>query len=210
MSSMSSMRFSRGVSALAAVAGVAMILASAPARAGDDGAAPIWMGFGSVLGLVKSDNDVQIDYRERGKLVLPPKIALPQPGATAMQANPAWPVDPDVEKAKKEKAAAKEIKNERIGRLKPAIVKPGVPVVVTVSATAGQGPSLAPCANKDPKTGECPQKPGPAWNYNPLTWVGIQKKAPNVLGPEPDRDWLTDPPKGYRAPVEGVGAVADN
>jgi hypothetical protein len=47
-------------------------------------------------------------------------------------------------------------------------------------------------------------------NWNPLTWVGIEKKPQIVLGPEPERDSLTDPPSGYRAPVEGVGVKIDN
>jgi hypothetical protein len=33
-----------------------------------------------------------------------------------------------------------------------------------------------------------------------LNWVGMGKSAA-PLGPEPDREWLTDPPKGFRAPV---------
>ena len=44
-------------------------------------------------------------------------------------------------------------------------------------------------------------------NLNPLNWVGLGKSA-QPLGPEPDREWLTDPPKGFRAPVgphAGVG-----
>jgi len=41
---------------------------------------------------------------------------------------------------------------------------------------------------------------------NPLNWVGAGKSVP--LGPEPDREWLTDPPQGYRAPVEATGQAA--
>ena len=28
------------------------------------------------------------------------------------------------------------------------------------------------------------------------------------LGPEPDREWLTDPPQGYRAPIGPVGQAS--
>jgi hypothetical protein len=38
----------------------------------------------------------------------------------------------------------------------------------------------------------------------------LQKKDAIVLGPEPDRAELTDPPKGLRAPVEGPGAKIEN
>jgi hypothetical protein len=43
-----------------------------------------------------------------------------------------------------------------------------------------------------------------------MSWVGLKKKPPTVLGPEPERQSLVDPPKGYRAPAEGVGAKVDN
>ena len=210
MSSMKAKEFRRAGAIVALAVGLTAGVASSPARAGDDGAAPIWKGIGSVVGLVKGDNEASIDYRERGKLVLPPKLDLPPPGATALWANPAWPADPDLVKAAKAKQEEKETKLVHYGRVVPALVTPGAKMVVTESATAGQGVGNAPCINKDSKTGGCPSKPSPTWNYNPLTWVGLEKKAPTVLGPEPDRDWLTDPPKGFRAPVEGVGATADN
>jgi hypothetical protein len=183
---------------------------STPARAGDDGAAPIWKGFGNVFGVLKDDDEGSIEYREHGKLVLPPKIELPAPGTAALQPGPAWPVDPDVKRARKAKLEEAKPKLVHIGRPGSPLIPQGVPVTVTMGATAGQGPGPAPCVRVDPQTGECPKKPGPTWNYNPLTWVGLAKKPPVVLGPEPFRENLTDPPVGYRAPVEGVGtSVAD-
>jgi hypothetical protein len=47
-------------------------------------------------------------------------------------------------------------------------------------------------------------------NWNPLTWVGLEQKPATVLGEEPEREDLTDPPKGYRAPAEGVGVKVKN
>ncbi len=82
--------------------------------------------------------------------------------------------------------------------------RPTKAAVVTVSATAGQGPGRAARATTGPAT-RAETRPPPSINWNPLTWVGLEKKPPTVLGPEPDRDWLTDPPKGYREPAEGVG-----
>jgi hypothetical protein len=199
---------------LAATFGLAAALASGfavvPARAGDDGSAPIWMGFGNVLGIVKNDNDAEIDYREHGKLVLPPKMSLPPPGSAAIQPDSAWPVDPDVKRARKAAAEEKKPKLVHVGRPGDPLVRPGDPVTVTMGATAGQGPGPAPCVRPDPKTGECPSKPEPKRNYNPLTWIGLAKKPPIVLGPEPYRENLTDPPAGYRAPVEGVGVATDD
>ena len=66
------------------------------------------------------------------------------------------------------------------------------------------------CRTPDPTTGACPEKPAAGGDWNPLTWVGLQKKAPTTLGPEPERESLIDPPKGYRAPAEGVGVKVPN
>jgi hypothetical protein len=206
----------RGLAISAAFA-LALGLAAAPARAGDDGEAPLWVGIGSTLGLdsifgAKSeDKSATIEYRDRAKLVVPPKIELPPPVASPPQANAAWPRDPDVERKRKEKAeAAKPVRvfGEYLRRLPPPVTGD----VVTMSATAGQGPGQASgqrACNSGPGV-VCPTSTPPTINWNPLTWVGLEKKPETVLGPEPDRDWLTDPPKGYREPVEGEGARVAN
>jgi hypothetical protein len=194
-------------------------LSASPALAGDDGEAPIWESVGSIFAPVISlgggaQSKEQIDYRDRGKLVLPPKMELNTPGAAAAAgpSDPDWPRDPDVERAKKEKA-------EKDGR--PPILHRSslhgsesyfgavTPTTkVTTNATAGMGPGHAPC---DPSPGHtCQTETHPSIDWNPLTWVGVQKKQATVLGPEPDRDWLTDPPQGYREPAEGVGVHVDN
>ena len=193
-----------------ALTGGLLSLASAPARAGDDGAAPIWMGITSVFGITDDGSHAQIDYTEHGKLVLPPKMTLPPPGLPKPEANAAWPRDPDVLKQKKAEAEKKEPKYQHV-RIGEPLIKPGDRVtMVTQSATAGGQPGVE-CIKSDAKTGSCQQKYGQtSMNWNPLTWVGLQKKPATTLPPEPDRDFLTDPPKGYRQPVEGVGAVADN
>ncbi len=87
------------------------------------------------------------------------------------------------------------------------LINPGDDVKVTTSAMDRTGPS---CRVPDPKTGECPEAPKMEMNWNPMSWVGLQKKPPVVLGAEPERQSLIDPPKGYRAPAEGVGAKIDN
>ena len=119
------------------------------------------------------------------------------------------PIDPDVVRAKKAKEEAKKSAAFPVGRYEAPLIKPGAVVTVTTTATAGQGPGGGACI-KEGVPVACPEKTGPSWNFNPLTWVGLEKKPGNKLGPEPEREWLTDPPPGYRAPVEGVGAVADN
>ncbi len=205
------MHFSNSVRgrSLLAVAGILLWASSGTtgALAGDDGEAPIWTGIATTVGLAKDPNDVTIDYHERGKLVLPPKMDLPPPGLHSAAADSSWPVEQEVRRAKKAKQAELNayhaIPN---GHLVQPLIKPNSPV--TMDATAGMGPGQALCAHPN-AAGACPEKPSATASWNPLTWVGLAKKPGTVLGPEPDRDWLTDPPQGLRAPVEGVGAVAD-
>ena len=194
----------RGAAACAACA-LWLGLAGAPARAGDDGAAPMWVGFGSIFGLTGTKDDDPIEYRDHAKLVLPPSASLPAPGGNASD-NAAWPRDPDVEQRKKEKAERDNYK------FVPLFMRRSVATthdsVVTVGAKAGQAPGERPCVKAPGQT--CATRTSPSLNWNPLTWVGLAKKDATVLGPEPDRDWLTDPPKGYREPAEGAGVRMDN
>jgi hypothetical protein len=45
---------------------------------------------------------------------------------------------------------------------------------------------------------------------NALEFVGLAKPDEIVAGQEPDRDWLTDPPKGYRLPTANTVATQDD
>jgi hypothetical protein len=205
---MSSLTLGEGRRAVAACAACALWLglADAPARAADDGAAPMWVGIGSIFGLTGNKDQEPIDYRDRAKLVLPPSVSLPPPAAAAVDGSVAWPVDPDVAKRKKAKAEKDNYVFVPLHMRDPHVVSYGAPV--TVGATAGQAPGQRACVNAPGQA--CATRPSPSVNWNPLTWVGLEKKAPTVLGPEPDRDWLTDPPKGYREPAEGPGVQMEN
>lgn len=177
--------------------GIAMVAASAcagPASAGDDGAAPLWVGVSSIftpfLGLGNKDEKEPIDYREHGKIVLPPKIELPPPGAaSAPRSAPDWPVNQEVERKRlKKEEEQKKIAGQGDARLRYTHpFDPNSPV--TIRASDQVLPS-APAKSETSTLG----------NLNPLGWVGLGKSQ-TALGPEPDREWLTDPPTGYRAPI---------
>jgi hypothetical protein len=193
----------------APVVGAAIVLfalAGAPAHAGDDGQASLITGLADSVGLSKHD-DPQIDFRERGRLVLPPKKVLPPPGKSADRAD--WPVNVETLREKRRKQTEDNDPSARtVAARDYVLLKPGQEAKVTTSGFDGSaGPS---CRVPDPKTGDCPKAPKPEMNWNPLTWVGLEKKPATVLGEEPEREDLTDPPKGYRAPVEGVGAKVNN
>lgn len=195
-------------SAVVALALTSASFVSSSARAGDDGAAPLWQGIGSIFspiigfsGFGGGDKPPPINYREHGKLVLPPNTDLPPPGSSAT-ADPAWPVDQEIVRRKALKEEGKKtiagVGDARLRYTHP--FPPNEPVTVRSVTPDGQ---TVKCE------GSCGSDSSVLSNLNPLKWVGMGKSNA-ALGPEPDREWLTDPPKGFRAPVEPVAGSAKN
>ena len=179
----------------------AVLSGATAARAGDDGAAPLWVGIGSIfgdLGLSPWHNEEPppIVYREHGKIVVPPKLDLPPPGQRLGADSGDWPVNQETQRKKVEKELAKKaIAGQGDARLRYTHAFPNAPVTVRA---ADQTDPATTCPN-----GKCDSSTGaPSMlsTLNPLNWMGMGSKN-TALGPEPDREWLTDPPKGYRAPV---------
>ena len=183
------------------------VFGAGAARAGDDGAAPLWVGIGSIFGMKNNDNQALIHYRERGRIVLPPKMDLPPPKTAS--ANSDWPADQEVVRARALRADRNLPSPYRSANMRrPSSLN--ATGAAMVSATSGAGPGGGACL-KDGHVTPCPDAgaaapAGKEMNLNPLSWIGLQKKPMTVLGPEPPREFLTDPPKGFREPVEGVGA----
>jgi len=200
----------RGIHGLALAGAVALAICASPvspALAGDDGQAPIWSGLGGLVGFGgSSHNDERIDYHERARLVLPPKMTLPPPAPAAAQRTAAWPLDPDVVKARKEKQdmldilkAQSDLAAMRSGdRLSPDQLR-------SDHSAPGQPKTANHCAAQSNTRG-CDWVPF----RNALEFVGLAKPDTIVAGQEPDRDWLTDPPKGYRLPTANTVATQDN
>jgi hypothetical protein len=188
--------------AIVALALISAGLVSSSAWAGDDGDAPLWKGIGSIFGPFigfGGEKPPPINYREHGKLVLPPNTELPPPGASAT-ADPAWPVNQEIARKKALKDAGKnEIAGVGDARLR---YTHGFPAnePVTVRAVDPDGQPVK-CE------GACGSTSSTLGSLNPLNWVGMGKSA-TALGPEPDREWLTDPPKGFRAPVAATTSAA--
>jgi hypothetical protein len=197
--------------ALASAAVAMLAVAAAPAFAGDDGQAPIWTGLGNVVGLTGltggKDKEAAIDYRERGRLVLPPKMTLPQPMSPDATKTAAWPVDQDVAKVRREK-------EERLNSLKSQSDLGAKRDGHRVSPDELRSDRLAPgvgrsasgnCSAANMRDTGCGQIPF----RNVWEAIGIVKADEVVAGQEPDRDWLTDPPKGYRMPTANTVATFD-
>jgi hypothetical protein len=198
--------------AISAAGALWLVGAAQPALAGDDGQAPIWTSLGSVLNFGNDTLEPDIDYRDHARLVVPPKLDLPAPAARPSASAANWPRDPDVEHFKKLKAEAHAntphvtalVRDKNLNRDQVYSSAD----VVTTPYTAGMGPSQRKCMAGP--GGSCDSKPSPSINWNPLTWIGVEKKPQTVLGPEPERESLTDPPIGFRAPAEGAGVKIDN
>jgi hypothetical protein len=199
-------RLTRRLTATTAVgAALAAALVVTPARAGDDGVpfdTQILRNIMGGLGLQRGD-EPQIDYHERGPLVLPPGKDLPPPQADAsVVANPAWPKDPDIARAKAEaefertRNVEAEIDLEQNQHMRPDQMVPG--------ARTNRA-ALRPAARKTSSTGERRMSP------NELGYKGDMFSLKNMFGStdardiphftgEPERAALTDPPPGYRVP----------
>jgi hypothetical protein len=195
-----------GHARLLALAGAVSVIMGAsairPAFAGDDGYEPIWSGLGGIIGLTTKGRDPTIDYRERARLVLPPKMDLPTPVSADAEKTAAWPLDPDVERERKEKADRLSILGLQSNA---AVQRDGHRLTPNqLRADRSTPGNTDRCAHQNHQA-NCGAIP---FN-NILENFGLAKADDVVAGQEPDRDWLTDPPKGFRVPTQSMSAQSD-
>jgi hypothetical protein len=212
-------KFSRA--ALCAAFGIVLVLAGGTAVfAGDDdddGDLPdtkFIKGLLRGIGL-RNGQEAGIEYKERPPLVVPPSRDLPPPVAAGSLAvtNPAWPADPD----EKKRAAARKAKAER---------KPFDPYK---AADALRPSELAAGRTNNPgvKSGDgpdhSPEMTPSQLGYTGGLWSSITGLGKTFSGEkdvetatfvhEPPRNYLTDPPRGYRTPSAsqpyGINAKAE-
>jgi hypothetical protein len=177
---------------LAALACGAFLLAGAPAQAQSGGV------FDSMLGLLglKSDEQPNIEYRERAPLVVPPQIKLRTPEPPAAARTAAWPNDPDVARRAAEEKYRKTPMGERPDRkyLEGELRKPGdIPGGRTYGKTPTEPRPFVVEGSLAESGWVSPDK---------LRAMGPKAQEQSVLvaGEEPPRRYLTDPPAGMRVP----------
>jgi hypothetical protein len=155
------------------------------------------------LGL-KRDGSAAIDYQQRAPLVIPSGRTLPPPekAGASLENNPAWPVDPDVKRAKAEAKAEREASGNpddvllREGRpLRPNEMTPGPKPRNTQKASAGAYES-SPYGYGNPSK---PSELGDKGNIFTRMFGGDKEEVANFTG-EPPRASLTAPPPGYQTP----------
>ncbi len=182
--------------------GVGLVMAAGPLRAADDEdeddktfEEKIIEGIMRGIGGTNMENR-GIEYRERSPLVVPPKLDLPPPAATAAEVKaPNWPKDPDEQRRKAAVAARKKENKD-----------PSQSARLLTPAELAVGKTAAPA-----RTNNDPVQPGvtnsPLLSPSQLgfnggllgMFKGNQSESTEFKG-EPPRDTLTAPPTGYQTP----------
>ena len=167
----------------AALLGASLARAQAPQE--DTNPVNSMLGF---FGMQFDKDKEEIDYRARAPIVVPPRLDLPNPKQVAHNAD--WPKDPDIE-ARRHAAAAAQ-------RPAPQIT-PNTRVELSQRELDGNRRALPTAGPPD----ECQAGAGtPICLYTP--WKILQSMAgggkPDTVEPgvEPPRNYLTEPPAGYR------------
>lgn len=157
----------------------------------------------NVIGLGRDSEDKpDIDFRERPRLVVPKGNELPPPVAGSRNRAANWPVDPDVRRRREAEIAARAPRDLNAQfRANPQLS----------AEELKQGRSAGP--SKNPEV--CPTR------RNGMPDCGVEESAFNIKkvfslgakeeeakpGVEPTREYLTEPPVGYRAPKQVVKAT---
>lgn len=189
---------------LAAVAaGIGLVMAAGPVRAGDDGddeddktfEEKIIEGIMQGLGGTNMENR-GIDYRERSPLVVPPKIDLPPPSSSAEAKVPNWPKDPDEQRRKEAVAARKKANKDPIEASR--VLMPNELAQKSTGKSTGGESVDQPGGNPGTNAILSPDQLGYKGGFSGL-FGGSKTETAQFKG-EPTRESLTQPPPGYQTP----------
>jgi hypothetical protein len=136
-----------------------------------------------------------IDYRERSPLVVPPKLDLPPPAASADVKAPNWPKDPDESRRKAAIAARK--KENKDPREASRVLMPSELNQRGAKSTGGESVDQ-PGGNPGATAILSPSQLGYSGGFSGL-FGGSKSETAQFKG-EPTRDSLTQPPSGYQTP----------
>ena len=193
---------SRALRFAAIALGIGLVMASGPVRAADDEdeddktfEEKIIEGIMRGVGGTNMENR-GIEYRERSPLVVPPKLDLPPPAATAAEVKaPNWPKDPDEQRRKAAVAARK--KDNKDPTQAARVLTPEELAKGKTAATSRSGNDpVQPGVSNSPLL-----SPSQLGYTGGLTGMfGGNKTETAPFKGEPTRDSLTQPPVGYQTP----------
>jgi type IV secretory pathway VirB10-like protein len=181
--------------------GIGLVMAAGAARAQEDDEddktfeEKIIEGIMAGIGGTNMENK-GIDYRERSPLVVPPKIDLPPPAASADVKAPNWPKDPDEARRKAAIASRKKENKDPVEAsrlLTPSELNKGK---VAAAARTNSDPIQPGNQNNNPILS--PSQLGYNGGFSGLFGGNKAEVAP--FKGEPTRESLTQPPTGYQTP----------
>jgi hypothetical protein len=183
--------------------GVGLVMAAGPVRAADDEdeddktfEEKIIEGIMRGIGGTNMENR-GIEYRERSPLVVPPKLDLPPPAATAAEAKvPNWPKDPDDTRRKEAIKARKNTNKDPIEAAR--ILKPSELAQKSDKKSTGGESVEQPGGNPGTNAILSPSQLGYNGGFSGL--FGGSKTETATFKSEPTRESLTQPPPGYQTP----------
>jgi hypothetical protein len=181
--------------------GIGVVMTAGAARAQDDDEddktfeEKIIEGIMAGIGGTNMENR-GIDYRERSPLVVPPKLDLPPPAASADVKAPNWPKDPD--EARRKAAIAARKKENKDPREASRILTPSELAVGKTAAPARTSNDPIQPGNSNTNPILSPSQLGYNGGFSGLFGGSKTETAP--FKGEPTRESLTQPPSGYQTP----------
>ena len=203
---------SRPRNALFAASLAAGLGCSGAAWAADDGYDNVFSSVLTAVGVLKPDAGPEIDYRERAPLVLPPKMTLAKPLAEGSARTAAWPQDPDVLRRRRAAEEARAPAARQLGTALDHVLSRDEMMQGRVAgATSADIPDIAlrhsECGNQGNQK-NCALLSPDQLSAMHESYVGTEN-AELVVGQEPERQYLTQPPKGYLKPSRVVKATVE-
>lgn len=191
---------------------VALIVAcgsvAAPAFAADDGYENVFSSVLTAVGVLTPDAAPEIDYRERAPLVLPPKQTLVKPQEPGVARTAAWPSDADVIRRKKAADDAKAPVESTFNHTNDHVMSKDEQMKYRASQS-GEDSDAYGCSISHKSMSHCRIDP------DAMKAEDKRYKAMNAghaddeltAGVEPERLYLTQPPKGYLKATKNVVAT---
>lgn len=184
------------------------------AYAADDGYQDVFSSVLTAVGVMHADSSPEIDYRERAPLVLPPKMDLAKPVPAGASRTAAWPQDPDVIKSRKAAAEARMPSLNILGNVNSRMSKEELMKGRSASSDDGGVAEIAARHDKCGNNGNnrnclivSPDELKAIDERYQASGAGEKKEL--TAGEEPDRLYLTEPPKGYLKTTKTIKATTE-